>query len=294
MRRLPVNRTLGKSRRVDESVTETLLETSWADGGIAVITLSNPPANALANALIRELRVSVQQAAQHPDTRAILLTGAGTRFFCAGGDFKEMYSITREQGTNDRIREFHYLLQALENLSMPYVCAINGYAVGGGFELCLFADYAVSVPHARYGFPEINHGLLPAPKGMKRAVELLGLRAARRLLFEGTLIDAAEALRLGIVDDVVDQESLLDHALASARTLAGKDPGLLRAIKETLSWHESMTDPQLEELAVRHFESYFGSDEMFALLDALMNRKRTPLTGATAMPRADHDAREHD
>ncbi len=201
--------------------------------GVVILTLNRPPANALSNALVRELATTFDMLAGRPAAPAVVLTGAGERFFCAGGDIKESIGYDADAMV-ERMASFHALLGALEDYPGPLVCAVNGWCVGGGIEMTLFADAVYATPRARFVFPEINHGLLPAVKGIARVRRILGDRAARSLLLGGDPIDATVAESLGIVDRIVGGDELLATATATARAAAEKPSAAFAALKRAL------------------------------------------------------------
>jgi enoyl-CoA hydratase len=201
--------------------------------GVVVLTLDRPPANALSNALVRELATTFDALASSPYAPAVVLTGAANRFFTAGGDIKEAIGYDAESMV-ERMMLFHGLLNALENYPRPLVCAVNGWCVGGGIEMTLFADAVYAATDARFVFPEVNHGMLPAVKGIARARRVVGDRAARRLLLSGEIVDAMVAESLGLVDQVVAGDDLLATATAYARAAAAKPPAVFKALKQAL------------------------------------------------------------
>ncbi|MEV6980310.1 enoyl-CoA hydratase/isomerase family protein [Sphaerisporangium sp. NPDC051017] len=216
--------------------------------GVVVLTLNHPPANALSNSLVSELTATLEALAGGPDAPAVVLTGAGERFFCAGGDIKEAIGYDAESMVA-RMTSFHALLRALENHPRPLVCAVNGWCVGGGIEMALFADVVYASADARFVFPEINHGMLPAVKGIARVRGVLGDRAARRLLLGGKPVGAFEAETMGIVDQVVERDDLLAIATADARAAAAKPPAVFAALKRAL--HDAAASwPAEEQLRV--------------------------------------------
>jgi enoyl-CoA hydratase/carnithine racemase len=201
---------------------------------VLIVTLDRPPANALNRSIIRELTRLIVDLTDSPGPPAIVLTGRGDRFFTAGGDIKELDGVAADQ-IGDRMRNFHSLLVALDRYPRPVVGAINGYCVGGGMEIALFADTVLAVEHAKFGFPEINHGLLPADKGIQRAIRLLGARATRAMVLSGRLFDVHEAVAIGLVDAVVDAAELLTTAVATAREASAKAPVLYGALKHSVN-----------------------------------------------------------
>lgn len=226
------------------SATRGMVRQPVAEDGVVVLTLDHPPANALSNALIAELTETLEALAARDDAPAVVLTGAGERFFCAGGDIKELDGGNAEQMA-ERMRQFHLLLVALERYPRPLVCAVNGWCVGGAVELTLFADAVYAATEARFGFPEINHGLLPAVKGIARARRKLGERAARRLLLTGDLVGVEEAAALGVVDEIVPAGELLAAATTHARAAAAKPAVLFAALKHALDRTDGWSDEQM-------------------------------------------------
>ncbi len=138
------------------------LDTADHDG-VLVVALDRPPANAMNRRLIHDLAGLFEQLRARPDAPPIVLTGKGERFFSGGGDIKELEGALAGE-IEIRMREFHALLVAMDRYPRPVVSAINGHCVGGGMEVALFSDSVLAVNSARFGFPEINHGLLPADK----------------------------------------------------------------------------------------------------------------------------------
>lgn len=255
----------------------------WSEtDGVVTLTLSRPPANALDKATIEALKAHFE--ALHKggsEARCVTLTGSGTRFFSAGGDVKELDGMMEDEGIV-RVRGFHAVLGLLERLEMPVVCAVNGDAVGGGTELCLYADYRVAVSRARFGLPEVNHGLLPASRSIHQAVRLLGLREARRLLLDGRLIEAEEAARIGLVDTVVqDEEELRREAARWAAEMVRKPRALLGALKRTMALTGWLTEEEQLQMTISDFSRYFRDDEVRGrrreLIDLWRGRGKDPL-----------------
>lgn len=235
------------------------------------LTMDRPPANALSLDLIQALADDLARFGEEADAPAVILTGAGERFFSAGGDIREI--TIKAEAAIPRMRAFHRLLITLEGYRCPLLCAVNGYAVGGALELALFADYVVASDSARFGFPEINHGLLPAAKGMRQAMNRLGRRAAERLLYSGELVSAQEAQAMGLVDEIVGFYDLQDRTRAVAETLRLKDMHLFSAIKRTFNEAPRMTDEELEARTLSDMQDYLNREETAAAREQFLQRK---------------------
>jgi enoyl-CoA hydratase/carnithine racemase len=222
---------------------------------LVVMTMNRPPANALNIDLISSLLVNIRAFASEPLPPGIVLTGNGDRFFSAGGDIKEVASI---EIATPRLRTFHAWLCELERYPGPVVCAVRGYAVGGAFEFLLHADYVIANHECQVGFPEINHGLLPAVKGMRQAVQMLGRRAAQSLLYWGELIDASKASEIGAIDEITETGKVKDRAISVCRQLRGKDRKLFAAIKRSLNLTGLMDDDALDVMTIDDLKEYLG------------------------------------
>nr|MDT0524889.1 enoyl-CoA hydratase/isomerase family protein [Streptomyces sp. DSM 41633] len=157
------------------------------------------------------------------------------RVFSGGGDIKELEGALAGE-IEIRMREFHALLVAMDRYPRPVVSAINGHCVGGGMEVALFSDSVLAVNSARFGFPEINHGLLPADKGIQRANRVIGVRVTLRIILSGQLFDAQHALDIGLIDELVSgPKELIPAAFATARASGSKAPVLYGALKGSVN-----------------------------------------------------------
>lgn len=259
---------------------------TWVDhAGVLVITLDRPPANALNRSLIVGLCTFFTEFASHHAPAPVVLTGAGGRFFSAGGDIKELEG-TGPAEIEGRMRDFHALLVALDRFPRPLIAAVNGHCVGGGMELALFADTVLATSNATFGFPEINHGLLPADKGLQRAVRVLGVSAVRSMVLSGNLFSAEEAVDIGVVDRIEPPAALLDAALETARAAAAKAPVLYRALKRSLNDPDSGRDERSLAITISAAQDYFH-DPVAAALRADWTRSKA------SAGRAEVDGRQH-
>jgi len=242
--------------------------------GVVVATLDRPPANALNRAVLLAMTALFRDRVQS-DPPPIVITGAGARFFCAGGDIKEADGAAADP-VEDRMRGFHNLLVAMERYPAPVIAAINGDCVGGGMEYALFADLVLAAPHARFGFPEIRHGLLPADKGIHRLIRLIGTRPARELLLNGELIGAEQAARWGLVDAIVEPGLLLTEALGHAREAGRRAPVLYAALKQAVNDYDDLVDQRQLALTLAKAASWFNDPVARGLREGWRQARASP------------------
>jgi enoyl-CoA hydratase len=211
---------------------------------VATITINRPDRlNALNAATIDELRGAVLEMRQDESVRTVIITGAGEKAFVAGADIAEL-SQQSPLGARITAQRGQHVFDLVETLGKPVIAAINGFALGGGCELAMACTLRVAADTARLGQPEINLGLIPGYGGTQRLSRLVGRGRALELLLRGHQIDAAEALRIGLVDRVVPGAELMAAALALAMELAAKAPVAARAILEAV--HKGLQMPFAE------------------------------------------------
>lgn len=262
------------------SPVETSGATCVDHDGVLVVTMDRPPANALNHRLVARLAEIFTDLASHDAPAPVVLTGAGERFFTAGGDIKELEGTGRSE-IEGRMRDFHALLVAMDRFPRPLIAAVNGHCVGGGTELALFADTVLATPNATFGFPEINHGLLPADKGLQRAVHVLGARTVRRMVLSGELLSAQEAVSIGLVEQLVEEPAaLLSSAIQAARDAGAKAPVLYRALKRSVNDPHDERDSRSLASTITAAAQYF-EDPVAAGLRAGWNRDKATATRRT-------------
>ncbi|MGW9453058.1 enoyl-CoA hydratase/isomerase family protein [Streptomyces sp. NPDC055632] len=200
--------------------------------GVGTIRLDRPPMNALDVATQDRLRELAQEATDRDDVRAVVLYG-GEKVFAAGADIKEM-QVMDHVAMVKRSRALQDAFTAVARIPKPVVAAITGYALGGGCELALCADYRIAADNAKLGQPEILLGLIPGAGGTQRLSRLVGPSRAKDLIFTGRMVKADEALSLGLVDRVVPAAEVYEQAHAWAAKLAQGPAVALRAAKEAV------------------------------------------------------------
>jgi enoyl-CoA hydratase/carnithine racemase len=202
------------------------------EDGVEILVLKNPPVNALSTAVIADLDRRVGELADDPKVRAVVVTGDG-QYFSAGADVKEMATLDLSTAP-DIARKGQAVYGRLAALPVPVVAAINGLAVGGGLELALACDLRIAGESAKFGAPEVGLGLIPAYGGTQRLPRLIGVSKAKELIFTGSMISAAEAARIGLVNRTVPAGQELRAARDLAHTIAQKAPRAVRASKRSI------------------------------------------------------------
>ncbi|MFD3924112.1 enoyl-CoA hydratase/isomerase family protein [Streptomyces sp. NPDC058595] len=201
-------------------------------GGVGTIRLDRPPMNALNIAIQDRLLELAAEAGRRDDVRAVILYG-GEKVFAAGADIKEMRDMDHAAMVV-RSRALQESFTAVARIPKPVVAAVTGYALGGGCELALCADFRIAADNAKLGQPEILLGLIPGAGGTQRLARLIGPSKAKDLIFTGRQVKAPEALAMGLVDRVVPAEEVYEQAHAWAASLARGPALALRAAKETV------------------------------------------------------------
>ncbi|HYA70569.1 MAG TPA: enoyl-CoA hydratase-related protein [Thermoplasmata archaeon] len=200
--------------------------------GVEILTLKHPPVNALSTALLEGLSQQVEALAKDPKVRTVVITGDG-QYFSAGADLKELATLDLASAP-DVVRKGHAIFQRIASLRPPVIAAINGLALGGGLELALSCDLRIAGESAKLGAPEVNYGLMPAYGGTQRLPRLVGLSKAKELIFTGSMISAAEALRIGLVNKTVPAGQELRAARDLAHTIAQRAPKAVQAAKRAI------------------------------------------------------------
>ncbi|HWL11433.1 MAG TPA: enoyl-CoA hydratase-related protein [Ureibacillus sp.] len=240
---------------------------------IATVTINRPPVNPLNSEVFQELLSFFEAVNNDDEIRAIILTGSGHKAFVAGADISEMASLDTV-GIMQMVQGSLKALDTIENCKKPVIAAINGLALGGGFELALACDLRISTDKAKFAFPEVGLGIIPGGGGTQRLQRIVGQGVAKQLLFLGDMITADQALSYGIVNEVVTSDALLDTAKEWASKLAQKPAVALQVLKEVVN-----TGANLDLLSGLKFETtafvnaFSTSDAKEGLTSFLEKRK---------------------
>jgi enoyl-CoA hydratase len=191
---------------------------------IATVTVNRPSVrNALSSRTVEELGAVFEQIKKDPAVRVAILTGSGDKAFVAGADISEIHALDEVSGA-EFSRKGQQVFDAIESLGKPVIAAVNGYALGGGCELAMACTVRVASENALFGQPEVKLGLIPGYGGTQRLPRIVGRARALRLLLTGETIAASEALRLGLVDEVVPAETLISKVEVLAQQIASNAP----------------------------------------------------------------------
>jgi enoyl-CoA hydratase len=203
--------------------------------GIATITFNRPKAlNALNDQLLNELSAALDKIEADEEIRVLVLTGAGEKSFVAGADITELATFNTLQGKLFS-RKGQLIIGRLQELAIPVIAAVNGFALGGGSEMALACDFIYASENAMFGLPEITLGIIPGFGGTQRLPRLIGSNRAKEMIFTGKLIPAADAEKIGMVNRVLPQDALMEEVLKTARAIASKGKVSLRAAKQAVN-----------------------------------------------------------
>lgn len=229
---------------------ETLAAKPFGDGGLC-ITLNRPTAaNAINTQMGRDLlSVFTTFAADPGKCRAVVLTGAGDRAFCAGGDLKERYGMTDEQWQDQHL-VFERMVRAVVDCPVPVIAAVNGAAYGGGCELALTCDFIYAARTARFALTEVTLGIMPGTGGTQNLPRAVGERRAKELILSGRPFSAEEAYGWGMINSLCEAGKVVDEAIETATAIAANAPIAVRQAKRSIhhGMGISLTDGMLFEI----------------------------------------------
>jgi enoyl-CoA hydratase len=243
-----------------------------AAGPVATITLDRPETrNAIGLEMVEEMHAALASLEPRDDLRALVITGAGGKAFASGADVAEL----RDRTADDARKGINAALFArVERFPRPTVAAVVGFALGGGCELALACDFRVAGASSRFGQPEVTLGIVAGAGGLRRLPRLVGIAHARRLLFSGAVIDAAEALRIGLVDRVVPDDRVPDAVADLLAPIVAAAPEAVRLSKASLlEWAHGAAEERLDLLDRSHQALLFHHPDKYARMDAFLSRK---------------------
>ena len=243
------------------------------EGNVAIVTMNRPKAlNALNSETLKELDNVIEDLEKDNEIYAVVLTGAGEKAFVAGADISEMKDLNEEQG-----KEFGLLgnkvFRRLENLDKPVIAAINGFALGGGCELAMACDIRIASVKAKFGQPEAGLGITPGFGGTQRLPRIVGLGKAKELIYTCDIIKADEALRIGLVNKVVEVEALLDEAKAMAKKIAINAPIAVKLCKDAINRGMQVNIDDAIVIEASDFGKCFSTEDQKEGMTAFVERR---------------------
>lgn len=229
---------------------------------IGILKFHRPEAlNAINTQMIDECMAWLAGVKQDKTLRALILTGSGEKAFIAGADIKEMNGFSTEQAKRFS-EKGHLLLMELQNLKMPVISAVNGFALGGGCEMAMAADFIIASDTAVFGLPEVTLGLIPGFGGTQRLPKFVGMARAAEMIFTGRKYSAAEAQQFGLVNTVTTPAELLNKTIKIATDIASRGPLAVAAAKRTIfeGYHLPLRDGL--EVELEFFSQLFATQDL--------------------------------
>ncbi len=246
---------------------------------VATITINREKVlNALSFATVAEMDAAFAEAERDDDVRVLIITGAGSKSFVAGADISEINSRDAKSGYDMAIRG-QATLRRLETMGKPSIAAVNGFALGGGCELSMACTIRIAADNARFGQPEVNLGVIPGYAGTQRLTRLVGRGLATDLILTGRAIDADEALRIGLVSQVVPQAELMDAAHKTASLILKKGPVAIKAAMDAIDHGVNTGFEDACRLEASLFGVVCGTDDMKEGTTAFLEKRKPEFKG---------------
>ena len=245
------------------------------EGAVGIITLNRPKVlNALNGHLLTELSLALIELERRDEVLAIVITGAGEKAFAAGADISELNALSGAIEGTDQARMGQAITRQIEGLRRPVIMAINGFALGGGCELAMAGDIRIASENAKFGQPEVNLGIIPGYGGSQRTTRLVGKGMAMFLCLTGEMIDAQEALRIGLVEKVVPLAELLNEAKRIANVIATKSPLAITACKRVINGGAHLSIDDALELEALEFGSLVSTEDFGEGTGAFLEKRK--------------------
>lgn len=249
------------------------------EGTIATITINRPEKlNALNRNTIQELHQAFEALEQNLDTRAIILTGSGQKAFVAGADIAEFAGFSVEEGVQLAAQGQDTLFNFVENLRVPVIAAINGFALGGGLELAMACHIRVASDTAKMGLPEVSLGVIPGYGGTQRLPQLIGKGRAMELILTAGMVAAEEAYRTGLVNHVVVPEELLSYCNEIAQKIIKNSPAAIGMAISSVNANYKEGENGFET-EIKSFGKCFGTEDFKEGTQAFLEKRKAVFTG---------------
>ena len=246
---------------------------------IGTLTINRPKVlNALNQKTLSELRNFLEDILPKENLKALIVTGAGDRAFVAGADIAEMTDM-EDREFQEYVDLAHRVYELIESEPSPCIAAINGYALGGGCELALSCDIRIASEKAKLGFPEVKLGIFPGWGGTQRVTRILGLGRTKQLVFTGEMIDAEEAVRIGLVEKIVPHDRVMEEARHIAHTIAKRGPIAVRLAKTAINAGSEMDLKKALLLEKTLVSLCFDSEDRIEGMKAFLEKREPSFKG---------------
>lgn len=241
---------------------------------VVTLTINRPEAlNALNTEMLTELSTALREVADHPEYRCLVLRGAGDKAFVAGADISEMLTFNQRQAFDFSLFGNRIFAQ-LEQLHIPTIAVVHGYALGGGMELAIACDFRIATPQAKFALPETGLGIIPGFGGTFRLARLIGEGHAKHLMYTGKTIDGQEAYRIGLVETLTTAEELETVLKEMIQKIRKNSPAALRQLSRLFAYaHLDVTAADFLQEAER-FSACFSFPDQKERMQAFLDKQR--------------------
>lgn len=244
-----------------------------SENGVATLTLDNTlQLNALSTSFIKEIDSAIDSIIKDDKIRVLIITGSG-KAFISGADISEMSDFTKEDALRFALQG-NTLFRKIETLKIPVIAAINGYALGGGCEFALACDIRIASQKAKFGQPEVGLGITPGFSGTQRLPKVVGIAKAKELIFTGKIIDAEEALAIGLINLITTEDELIIKANELANTIASKAPIAVKNSKSAINMSQESDPDSGSEIEAELFSECFNSEDQKFGMKGFLNKEK--------------------
>ncbi len=246
---------------------------------IATITINKPQAmNALSSGVLDELDKALEVVRNNKDLRCLIITGEGDRAFVAGADIKEIHALD-PQAAFDFAGFGQRVFRKIEQLNIPAIAAVNGFALGGGLELALACDFIFASEKSKFGLPECTLGLMPGFGGTVRLARRVGPARAKQITFTGDMISAEEAFQMGLVNEVCAPDQLMERSRMVGTTIASRAPIAVASIKKTIQNTYGVHVTDALNMEQKEFGDLFTTQDCKEGTRAFIEKRKPNFTG---------------